>query len=517
MTPNKRIALNIAATYGRSLLALMCGLFSGRWILMALGEVDYGLSGLVGGLTAFVVFFNDLLAGAVSRYYAVSVGHAEKFTNSGLEECRGWFCTALFVHMTLPIVLIIIGYPCGVWAVKSFLTIPIDRIDACIWVWRCTCISCFIGMLNVPFRAMYIAKQYIAELTIYSLVTTMLNFSMAYYMVSHPGVWLTRYAIWGCFLSIIPNIIICIRAIVIFPECRIRGSRLFDVVRLKALWRYVLFRFVGAVSDLFQSQGNSILVNKFLGARFNATMAVGGTMASHVVSLSTAMSGAIGPAIFNAYGSGDKNRMAKLVMCASKVGTVLYLIFMVPAALEVDELFTLWLKNPPSYASFIGVCILFAYLTERITDGEVNAIYATGNIKRFQLVLSMCCWLGLLACGTFLLGGCGIIGVGMAIVIFKTLIMIARVIYARLEARLSARRWVVKVFLPLLVVIAICFAIGYLPRLFMEACFLRVIVTTVIAEIVLLPLVWFVVLGGAERTYFISRIKTYSKFIGIGK
>lgn len=40
MTANRRIALNIVATYGRSLYALVIGLFCGRWTLMALGEVD---------------------------------------------------------------------------------------------------------------------------------------------------------------------------------------------------------------------------------------------------------------------------------------------------------------------------------------------------------------------------------------------------------------------------------------------------------------------------------------------
>ena len=54
MTQNRRIVLNIVATYGRSLYALVIGLFCGRWALMALGEVDYGLMGVVGGLTAFI-------------------------------------------------------------------------------------------------------------------------------------------------------------------------------------------------------------------------------------------------------------------------------------------------------------------------------------------------------------------------------------------------------------------------------------------------------------------------------
>ena len=38
MTANRRIFLNIIATYGRSLYALVIGLFCGRWALMVLGE-----------------------------------------------------------------------------------------------------------------------------------------------------------------------------------------------------------------------------------------------------------------------------------------------------------------------------------------------------------------------------------------------------------------------------------------------------------------------------------------------
>ena len=57
MTQNRRIALNVAATYGRSLFSLVCGLFTARWVLWFLGDVDYGLYGVVGGLAAFVTSF----------------------------------------------------------------------------------------------------------------------------------------------------------------------------------------------------------------------------------------------------------------------------------------------------------------------------------------------------------------------------------------------------------------------------------------------------------------------------
>ncbi len=103
MTENRRITLNIIATYGRSLYALVCGLFTGRWVLMALGETDYGLYGVVGGLTVFISFVVSLLGGAVGRFYAFSVGQAKVDAN-GLETCHQWFNTALLVYTAIPLV-----------------------------------------------------------------------------------------------------------------------------------------------------------------------------------------------------------------------------------------------------------------------------------------------------------------------------------------------------------------------------------------------------------------------------
>ena len=41
MSPNRRILLNIVATYGRSLYALVCGLFISRWVWAALGKSEF--------------------------------------------------------------------------------------------------------------------------------------------------------------------------------------------------------------------------------------------------------------------------------------------------------------------------------------------------------------------------------------------------------------------------------------------------------------------------------------------
>ena len=57
MSPNRRIFLNIVATYGRSLDALVCGLFISRRLLAA-GKSEFGVCGVVGGMMVI-----ELLAG----------------------------------------------------------------------------------------------------------------------------------------------------------------------------------------------------------------------------------------------------------------------------------------------------------------------------------------------------------------------------------------------------------------------------------------------------------------------
>ena len=178
MTRNRRIVLNVIATYGRSLYSLLCGLFTCRWLLMALGKEDYGLYGVVGGLSGFILFISYILQGATSRFYAFNIGKAVSHTSTKdecLEECRKWFNTSLAIHLVVPLLLVLILYFVGDWAVREFLEIPRARVNACRWVLRFTCLSCFVGMFNVPFYGMYIAKQYIAELTIYTFLKTTLN------------------------------------------------------------------------------------------------------------------------------------------------------------------------------------------------------------------------------------------------------------------------------------------------------------------------------------------------------
>ena len=516
MSPNRRILLNIVATYGRSLYGLALGLFTTRWALQALGQQDYGLFGLVGGMSMAVAFLNALLATSVSRFYAVSVGVSRKdgHQHEGLDECRRWFNTALSIHTILPLLLLLVGYPLGVWAVNNFLTIPAERVSDCICVWRCACVSCLINMMNVPFVAMYTAKQEIAEQTLFSLFSVTGNAVFLYWMVSHPRVWLADYAIGICLIGAIPQIGIALRACIKYPECKMIRGYWYDMGRYVQLAKFAVARFWAKFSAMFALQGYSILVNKFMGPVFNASMTVGNTIASQSATLSNSLSGAFEPAIGNLFGEGRLDAMKRMGLATCRMGAVLLLIFAVPVMLEVDELLTLWLVNPPEFANVLCIATLVSLIFDRMTDGYWMCIYAKGyKVVKYSWTIGWSGIAGILLAALLFIFGLGMWSIVAAWLVSRLITVAVRLWYGEEIIGFSCVNWLRKVFSPICVVAAVTFLVGCSVRLVFTPSLLRIIGTTAVCEIVMLPLAWYLVFEDDERKRLMSKVQGVLTFL----
>ncbi len=476
---------------------------------MALGEVDYGLMGVVGGLTGFISFFNGLISTAVSRFYAVSIGKASipETLEEGLTDCRKWFSTAVFIHTVIPFSLILLGYPIGIWCIKNFLTIPVDRVDDCVWVFRFVCVTCFLGMISVPVNAMYYAKQYIAELTVYSFVTTSLNAFVLYYMVTHPGVWLSTLAFWSCCLGVVPQTIIFVRGFFLFKECRLVMSECLSVERMREILYFVGWWGIGQGGGLLRSQGIQILINKYFGPKTNAAMSVAGNVNAHTMTLSGAMIGAFQPAIVSAYGAGDSERMRYLAYHACKFAMLFVLVFSIPLSLELREVLRIWLVNPPKTSYGLCMIMLLMTLIDQSSVGHMLAVNAKGEIARYQSILGGALVATLPLAWLFCALGYSIYFVGIAMLVTMAFCAWGRVWFARGLVSMSASYWLKRIVLP---VISLTFAsvmLGLLPRLFMAPSIFRVLTTAVVCEIVLLSGTWLFLLDKKEQEYVQLRIK----------
>ena len=518
MTQNKRIFLNIVATYGRYVLGAACGIFSTRWVLMALGQEDFGLYGLIGGIVIFMTFFNIQFAGALSRYYAYAVGQANVSGEplAALEECRKWFSTGVTIHTVLPLLLVSFGYPAGMWAVESgVIGVPAARMAACVWLWRFACLTAFVSMASVPFAAMYTAKQYIAELTLYSLAQTILKMAFAFYMTLKPGDWLVRYGLAMSLVAMIPELLICLRAVCIFPECRLR-------LKYLALWPYMrqlgsnagwqTFSGLGVIARM---QFMTIIVNRFFGPRVTAAYSVGNTVAAESAVLNGALQGAFAPALTTAMGEGNLPRARMMVYQTCKYGTLLTLLFAVPMGLEIQELLRVWLKDVPPHAEGICLAMLAQTALRATLGGFLIGINASGRVARFQTIYGFV-YLLTIPCALFaVLVWRQVYAVLVVLLAMTGVSVFVSAWVARPVLGTSLRHWAVSIIVPLALVAAGACLAGGLVLLFIEPSFLRLLLTSAVSVSVLLLASWRWVLTADEKMFVGARIRRLLGKVGM--
>lgn len=196
--------------------------------------------------------------------------------------------------------------------------------------------------------------------------------------------------------------------------------------------------------------------------------------------------------------------MRRMAFRASKFGVLFILIFVIPLVLELPYVLTLWLKTPPAYSMTLCVGMILALLAEKSTYGHMIAMNANGKIGTYQMIVGCCVILTLPIAWFFVKCGLGVFGVGMALAVTACLASVGRVIFSRLLVGMGIWEWVLKLVVPIAICIAAACCAGFMVRWMMDACFVRVLVTGMVCEIVFLPLVWAMALDREERKYVVE-------------
>jgi Na+-driven multidrug efflux pump len=134
-----------------------------------------------------------------------------------------------------------------------------------------------------------------------------------------------------------------------------------------------------------------MLINKYFGPQINASMTIANQVSSHTMMLSGAMVGAFQPAITNACGARKYEWMRLMAFRACKFGTLLILIFLIPLAVEIHEVLSIWLKNPPPYTESLCLCMLGVLVIDKSTVGHMVAVNANGKVALYQAFLGSAC------------------------------------------------------------------------------------------------------------------------------
>lgn len=374
-----RIAKNTLMLYVRMLVLMLVGLFTSRVVLEALGETDFGIYNVVGGVVAMFTIISGALNSSVQRFITFEMG---KGVQARLNRV---YSTAVTIQFILAAIIVILSEPAGMWFIHNKMTISPDRIPAAEWVLHFSLLAFVINLMSVPQMASITAHEKMAAYAYIGILDGFLRLGTALLIMRSEGDRLILYAVLMAATVMIVRIAYGIYCRRHFEECRYRP--VFDRKLMSEMFTFAGWNFVGVTSGVLRDHGGNILVNLFTGPAVNAARGMALQLNGAVQGFVTNFMTAVNPQITKSYASGEHAFMFSLVRKASRMSFYLLLILVLPLILNTDAVLGLWLKDVPQHTSLFVQLFLVLALSESLSNPMITAMLATGKIRNYQLLV----------------------------------------------------------------------------------------------------------------------------------
>lgn len=380
MTNSNQIILNTAVSYIALLLKMVVGLFVVRFVLQALGEEDYGVYVIVGGIVSMLQILNSNMSNTSMRYLAYSLGSKNK------EDVYITFNTTVFIHYLIGIVSIVILEVGGFFMFEYIVNIPPAKIADAKIIYQFMIVTTFISVISVPYDAVTNAHEKIWMLSIFDVISVVMSLALALFLLIYDGDRLIMYGFCLMLIQLIMRIAKVKYAKKRFEECRSIKRKYVDKSRMKEILSFTGWSLLGSLTALLRGQIGSLVLNMFFGVKINAAQGISRQVGTPLNMIVTSMTRAINPQIMKSEGGDDHERMKYIVAIGAKYSSFLFAIFGVPVLIEIPFLLRIWLKDVPEYAVIFCQLTVVAMLMEKFTFQMVHAISAVGRIRNFQIV-----------------------------------------------------------------------------------------------------------------------------------
>ena len=376
---NRRIAKNTLLLYMRMGLIMLISLWASRVVLSTLGQTDFGLYNVIGGIVVAFSFLGSVMNSACNRYYSTELGRGD------MEALHQVFKVNLTIFLILAAAILLLSETLGLWLFERKMNIPADRLTACRWVYQLSIGSFLAGVVDIPYRAIITAKEKMKVYAYCSVVEAVLKFASVFLLAVSPIDKLVFYALLMLLVSLATSgfyIFYCIR---FYPECR------YDWHCDKSLAREILsfngWGVLGSMATIGKNQGVNILLNMFFGPAVNAARGLANQVYVNVYQFVQNYVLAFNPQIVKSYAAGERSAMMRLVFQASRFSYFLLYAIVLPLLLEMDCVLGLWLTEVPEHTASFASIMLAVSLVDSFHDPLFYAVQATGRVKWYNILV----------------------------------------------------------------------------------------------------------------------------------
>ena len=377
---NKRIAKNTVLLYARTVFVMFISLYTSRVILEVLGVEDYGIYQVVGGFVAMFSVISGALSSSISRFITFELGTGND------KKLNQIFCTSINIQFFIGVIIFILGETLGLWFLNTQMNIPIERMTAANWVFQCSLLTFIINLISVPYNAAIIAHEKMKIFAYISIFECLAKLLIVYSLLILGHDKLIMYAILCIVVALIVRIVYGVYCNRNFKECCYHF--VYNKSLLKEMTGFASWNFLTNGAYILNTQGVNLLINIFFGVTVNAARGIATQVDAAIMQFTNNFTTAINPQIIKSYATGEKEAMFKLICRGAKFSYFLMMFFVIPFLCEADTILQLWLGDvPPHTSTFLRLTIL-ASMANVLGSTQYTACQATGNIKRYTIIIT---------------------------------------------------------------------------------------------------------------------------------
>lgn len=375
----KRIAKNTIFLYVRSIIVMAVAIYTSRVVLQALGVEDYGIYNVIGGFVAMFSILSASLVNASQRFISFEMGKENP-------QMARIFSGTISIHLILAIIVFILLESFGLWFLNTQLNISADRMYAANWVYQCSVLTFCINLISVPYNASIIAHERMNVFAYISVYEAFVKLGIVYLLYV---IGFDKLIIYGLLMLVIAVSLrliygfYCSRQ---FEECKFHF--VFDKPLFKEMMGFIGWNFFGSTAGILSTQGINILINIFFGVALNAARGIADQVNNAINTFVNNFMTAMNPQITKSYASRDFSYMNMLIIRGGKYAGLLYWCISLIFFVEIDYILSIWLVEVPPYSDvFIRLVIVYS-LFLALSNPLYVGMLASGNIKKYQIIMS---------------------------------------------------------------------------------------------------------------------------------
>ena len=499
MKTTTKVIFNTIVLYAKILASMAIALVSVPLVLKALGASDYGLFNLVAGVVAMLGFLNNSLTVSSQRYMSVAMGEGN------VDRINLVYNTSFYLHILLGLCVAAL-LEIGVFFI-DYLNIEPERLWCAKIVYQFLIVSTFLRIATVPFDALINAHEDMIVFAVIEMIDSILMLGIAFSLVYIPFDRLAFYGLGVCLISFFAILMKYVWCSYKYKDYRLNKFTNRKVLLTKEMSGFAGWNLFGGLAMIGRNQGIAIIINLFLGTIANAAYGIANHINSALSHFSVTFQKAINPQLMKSEGMNNRDRLLRISYISSKFSVLALSFFAVPLIIEMSDVLNLWIgKDMPSFTVELSQYILIMTIVYQYSMGIMSAIQATGNIRNYQITMSIIILMNVPLSLFLVWIGKPVYYVAIGFVFLELISLIVRIKMASMLVGMPIIDYLFNVVKPTLLIIIPSAVIGIIFHCVINTIWPRIICTSLVYGIVFVILSFLVALNDSQRMMIVQKV-----------